>query len=56
VTLAEAIAYWHRRYESEPEPFKSFAREHLEQLVKLQDGHIRDGQGAEPEQGKLSRQ
>jgi len=38
VTIEEAIAYWHRRYETEPEPLKSFAREHIKQLLLLQDG------------------
>jgi hypothetical protein len=37
-TLEEAIAYWQRRYETEPEPLKSFAREHLKGVLLLQDG------------------
>ena len=36
MSIEQAIAYWHRRYETEPEPFKSFAREHLKQLLALQ--------------------
>jgi hypothetical protein len=37
MTIEEAIAYWHRRYETEPEPLKSFAREHIKQLLLIQD-------------------
>ena len=37
LTIEEAIAYWHHRYETEPEPLKSFAREHIKQLLLLQD-------------------
>ena len=37
-TLEQALSYWHRRYETSPEPQKSFAREHLEQLLMIQDG------------------
>jgi hypothetical protein len=44
MSIEEAIAYWHRRYETEPEPLKSFAREHLKGLFSLQDegSHIHD--------------
>lgn len=35
--IEEALAYWHWHYERDPEPLKSFAREHLNHLLELQD-------------------
>jgi hypothetical protein len=37
-TIEQAIQYWHRRMEREPEPIKSVCRENMEQLLMIQDG------------------
>ena len=36
-SINQAIAFWQKRFERNPEPLKSFAREHINQLLLLQD-------------------